>query len=95
MLKSVLHIALSSILIFTILAPPILSLLDIEVTAITMQEEKKEKEEKELEEKTILFHGFSAITSIHNCQNNVSTSYREDLSDCTSKIVLPPPEFRA
>jgi len=95
MLKSILYIALSSIIIFTILAPPVLSLLDIEVVAITMQEEKKEKEEKEMEEKTILFHKFSEIASIYNNEDNESTFYREDLSDHTSKIVLPPPEFRA
>lgn len=95
MLKSVIHIALSSLLIFTILAPPVLSLLEIEVVSFTMQEEKKEKKEKELEEKTIFFNGMSKImTSNNDHETNLVTFYKAGLPDYTSKIILPPPELR-
>lgn len=95
MLKSILHIALSSLLIFTILAPPVLSLLEIEVISITMQEEKKEKKEKELEEKTIFYNGtLKMMTSIDNQGVNLFTFYNAGLHDYTSKIILPPPELR-
>ena len=86
---------LSSVLIFSILAPSVINLLtETESFAFvdTTEEEKSEKLEKEIEEKIIQF-SYSDINSLESLIKNTSFYYYiENNSNHYSKIVLPPPE---
>lgn len=105
--KSILHIILSVVLTFSIVAPSLITMSDTEISFISFSSccgddnnDKKEKdveekdiEEKEIEEKEIF------ITTIVNdgyaSFNNViiiSNFYTENISLHSSEIFLPPPE---
>ncbi len=95
MLKSFVFIMLSSVLIFSILAPSVINLLtETESFAFvdTTEEEKSEKLEKEIEEKIIQL-SYADINSFQSLIKNSSFYYYiENNSNHYSKIVLPPPE---
>ena len=94
MLKSFVYIMLSSVLIFSILAPLVINLLtetDTYVYIETTEKEKSEKSEKDIEEKIIQL-SYSDIDSLNALINKSSFYYIENNSNHYSKIVLPPPE---
>lgn len=95
MLKSIIYIFLSTILIFSILAPSVINLLTETESYVLIEktdEEKTEKSEKEIEEKIIQL-SFSDINSSNSLNKNASVFYYiENNSNHYSKIVLPPPE---
>jgi peptidoglycan hydrolase CwlO-like protein len=92
MLKSFVYIMLSSVLIFSILAPSVVNLLTETDTYIyndTTEKEKSEKSEKDIEEKIIqLSYSLNALIK----QSSFYYYYIENNSNHYSKIVLPPPE---
>lgn len=96
MLKSIVYVILSSILIFSILAPSVINLLTETESYVFVEktdEEKTEKLEKDIEEK-ILQNSFSDIDSL--LSENLNTTffyYIENNSNHYSKIVIPPPEY--
>ena len=92
MLKSFVYILLSSVLIFSILAPSVVNLLTETDTYIhndTTEKEKSEKSEKDIEEKIIqLSYSLNALIK----QSSFYYYHIENNSNHYSKIVLPPPE---
>ena len=92
MLKSFVYIMLSSVLIFSILAPSVVNLLTETDTYIyndTTEKEKSEKAEKDIEEKIIqLSYSLNALIK----QSSFYYYYIENNSNHYSKIVLTPPE---
>jgi hypothetical protein len=86
---------LSSVLIFSILAPPIINLLSETESFVYIEktdEEKTEKIEKDIEEKIIQFSNSNLKLSNSLNKNNSVFYYIENISNHYSKIVLPPPE---
>lgn len=96
MLKSTVYILLSSILIFSILAPSVLNLLSETESFVlldTTEEEKSEKTEKTEKEEKILQYSFSDIDSLLSEKVNSSVfHYLETHTNHFSKVILPPPE---
>lgn len=79
-----------------ILAPPVFTLLELELQSVLINEEKKEIEENELEEKTIYIDGLAGFISLNYNKVSISNSnYKEELSNHTADIFLPPPEFKS
>ncbi len=96
MLKSIVYVILSSILIFSILAPSVINLLTETESYVFVEktdEEKTEKLEKDIEEK-ILQNSFSDIDSLLS-ENLITTVfyYIENNSNHYSRIVIPPPDY--
>ena len=100
MLKSFVYIMLSSVLIFSILAPSVVNLLTETDTYIyndTTEKEKSEKSEKDIEEKIIqLSYSLNALIKqssfYFDFWDKAYYYYIENNSNHYSKIVLPPPE---
>jgi len=94
--KSFLLIALSLALSFSMLAPSISMLFDIEMNAsvlVDISEEETNKGEKEIFEKDIVLLGSDKMETYYASQCGVLGGfYMEDSSMFDEKILLPPPK---
>jgi hypothetical protein len=84
-------------LVFTMLAPAVCSLLDVELTSIVMkdfaEEETQKKGENESLEKDVFVHYLDELESYTFNQMKLHFGfYAENVSTVISEIVLPPPE---
>ena len=84
-------------LVFTMLAPAVCSLLDVELTSVVMkdfaEEETQKKGETENSEKNVFVHYLNDIESYTFDQMSLHFGfYSENDSSLNSEIVLPPPE---
>ncbi len=86
---------LSTVLIFSILAPSVFSLC-AETDAIVLldasEKEKSEKAEKELEEKVLNLYTLNNKSTFTFKKRTTNSFYLESNTDHTLKVLLPPPE---
>ena len=97
MFKSFALIALSTTLIFSMLAPAIFNVFDIAIESVvlvdTSEEESQKTSEKEVAEKDIVIHNFYKVELYLFAENDIQhIGYLENASTPSSKILLPPPE---
>lgn len=95
MIKSFVYIILSSVLIFSILAPSVISILTETESFVfleTSEEEKTEKIEKDIEEKILQYSSPTLNASVSLFEANTVFYCLEDHTDHYSKVILPPPE---
>ncbi len=94
-LKSFIYIILSTVLIFSILAPSVINLCS-ETEAIvlleTSEEEKSEKAEKELEEKVLNLYSLNKKLSFYLKKKAANPFYLDSNTDHTLKVLVPPPK---
>ena len=86
---------LSSVLIFSILAPSVISILTETESFVfldTSEEEKTEKIEKEIEEKILQYSSTILNESVSLFETNTVFYCLEDHTYHYSKVILPPPE---
>ncbi|MEE9361735.1 MAG: hypothetical protein V3U92_03980 [Cellulophaga sp.] len=98
MKKSILHIVLSIALVFSILAPALICLVDKNADSITLidlnEEENPKKGEKDIEEKNfVLSMSFDSQCTVKTVKKKLFNYYQEDYSIYSLVIFLPPPEF--
>ena len=96
MLKSIIYIILSTVFIFSILAPSVINLYsnaDTIVLLDTTEEEKSEKTEKDIEEKIINFYNLNDKSTSFFKKRTAQLIYLESNIDHTLKVLLPPPEL--
>ena len=85
---------LSSVLIFSILAPSVISIFTETESFVfldTSEEEKTEKIEKDIEEKILQYSSPTLNTSVSIKENKIVFYCLEDHTDHYSKIIIPPP----
>tara|TARA_B100000902_G_scaffold266370_1_gene252464 strand:- start:421 stop:717 length:297 start_codon:yes stop_codon:yes gene_type:complete len=95
MFRSILYISLTSLLIFSILAPPFIELIsDIEIVEIadTNDKEKKEKNQKDKEEKIIQYSELEENLDFSNKNNNKNFYYLRKHTNMLFEVISPPPE---
>ncbi len=95
MFRSILYISLTSLLIFSILAPPFIELIsDIEIVEIadTNDKEKKEKNQKDKEEKIIQYSELEENLDFSNKNNNKNFYYLKKHTNMLFEVISPPPE---
>ena len=95
MFRSIIHISLTSLLIFSILAPPFIELIsDIEIVEIadTNDKEKKEKNQKDKEEKIIQYSELEENLDFLNKNKNIDFYYLRKHTNMLFDVLSPPPE---
>ena len=98
MFRPIIHISLTSLLIFSILAPSFIELVsDIEIVQISdiNDKEKKEKLEKDKEEKTIQYSELEENLDFSNKNNNRNFYYLKKHTNVLFDVLSPPPETTA
>ena len=98
MFKFIIHISLTILLVFSILAPSIVELIsDIEIVQIAdiNDKEKKEKLEKDIEEKIIQPTELEENLVFSNINNNSNFYYLKKHSNIFFDLISPPPEATA
>ncbi len=86
---------LSSVLIFSILAPSVINLCsetDAIVLLETSEEEKSEKAEKELEEKVLNLNTLNKKLSFSHKKKAANSFYLDSNTDHTLNVLVPPPK---
>lgn len=98
MLKTIAHPLICFMLIFSILAPSVLPLLDRDcelMAYVDTPEEKKGKEketEKKFDEKNLFLDQISSLDGTLDSNKNISdTGYRFSVLEFHTEILLPPP----
>ncbi|WP_411029173.1 hypothetical protein [Spongiimicrobium sp. 3-5] len=97
MFKSVAHFIISFLLIASILAPSVVTLLDNSENTMWVvdfnEEEKKKEEKKELVEKDFFLHFSDLHTNLLLKEKIDDNNFRVVLyTDYATEILLPPPE---
>ena len=98
MFKSIIHISLTALLVFSILAPSFVELIsDIEIVEIAdiNDKEKKEKLEKDIEEKIIQHTELEENLDFYNKNNNRNFYYLKKHTNVLFDVISPPPEITA
>ena len=98
MFRSIIHISLTALLVFSILAPSFVKLIsDIEMVEIVdiNDKEKKEKKEKDIEEKIIQLTKLDENLDFSNKNNNRIFYYLKKHANMLFDIISPPPEATA
>ena len=98
MFKSILHISLTALLVFSILAPSFVELIsEIEIVEIAdiNDNEKKEKLEKDIEEKIIKHTELEENLDFSNKNNNSNFYYLKKHTNVLLDVISPPPETTA
>ena len=98
MFRPIIHISLTTLLIFSILAPSFVELIsDIEIVQISdiNDKEKKEKLEKDKEEKTIQYSELEENLDFSNKNNNRNFYYLKKHTNVLFDVLSPPPETTA
>ena len=98
MFKSIIHISLTALLVFSILAPSFVELFsDIEMVEIAdiNDKEKKEKKEKNTEEKIIQQTELDKNLDFSNKNNNRNFYYLKKHTNVLFDVLSPPPETTA
>ena len=97
MFRSIIHISLTALLVFSILAPSFVELIsDIEIVEIAdiNDKEKKEKLEKDIEEK-IIQHTELEENLVFSNKNNRNFYYIKKDTNVLFDVLSPPPETTA
>ncbi len=97
MFKSIIHISLTALLVFSILAPSFVELIsDIEIVEIAdiNDKEKKEKLEKDIEEK-IIQHTELEENLVFSNKNNSNFYYIKKHTNVLFDVLSPPPDTTA
>ncbi|MGY8932591.1 MAG: hypothetical protein ACKVIM_00315 [Flavobacteriales bacterium] len=95
MLKSIIYIILSTVFIFSILAPSVINLYSNADTIVLLdssEKEKSEKTEKELEEKILNLYTFNNKSTLSLKKRATFQFHIEINTDHTLKVLLPPPK---
>ena len=98
MFRPIIHISLTSLLIFSILAPSFIELVsDIDIVEIAdiNDKEKKEKLKKNIEEKIIQHTELEENLDFSNKNNNRFFYYLKKHANILFDIISPPPEATA
>ncbi len=97
MAKPIIFVALISLWLFAVLAPPVIALMDSSSKTLVMgslnEEEHQEQGKKEIDEKDILLHkAFSFLSSLPGEKAITCNFCVVGYPDHTKEIYLPPPE---
>lgn len=97
MIKSIIHIFLSTLLITAILAPSVVTLIDIDCKSLSLMElsddESKKENKKEFSEKNVFFHILeNGISPLLSLKTSTNPFYLEKRYTHIQDIFLPPPK---
>ena len=95
MFRSIIHISLTSLLIFSILAPSFIELVsDIDIVEIadTNDKENQQKLKKDKEEKIIQYSELEENLDFSNKNNNKNFYYLRKHTNMLFEVISPPPE---
>jgi len=98
MVRSILLVTLSTLLIISILAPSVITLLNAkEKSSIVLnsgEEENQNEGKKDSTEKEFFFHTIRTVQSAYTTTKSLCNSTYIDLTyNFTQKVLLPPPEY--
>ncbi len=95
MFRPIIHISLTSLLIFSILAPSFIELVsDIDIVEIAdiNDKEKQQKLKKDIEEKIIKHTELEENLDFSNKNNNWNIYYLKKHTNFLFDVISPPPE---
>jgi hypothetical protein len=100
MTKSILALCFLFTLVFSILAPSVSELLNLDYTEVALIDSSEEESQKEIEtsmDEDIIIMNSLSIIHIYYLEeyNGVFKFYRDNSSIHASSVYLPPPKFNA